>query len=152
MTKQEVISFMKKVKAYYPYFSIDDEQIMDEWAKRLEPYSESDVHKKLDEHLFGEYGKELPKLHYLTRYLKTEEEKEKMKHDHLIRCNLCGQEMFLKEYEETHFKKCLLIRALIPVLKKKGEEVTIEDLQKYEYETLEKVWDKYVPLKKDIKI
>ena len=60
--------------------------------------------------------------------------------------------MPLSIYEGPHFKKCLLIKALIPVLKEKGDDVDYEELDKHSFETLEKVWDKYMPLEKNFDI
>ena len=76
MTKAETISFIKKIKAYYPVFKLEEEGV-DEWASRLKPYSKDDILRKFEEHLKGEYALEPPKLHFLTKFLKTEEEKER---------------------------------------------------------------------------
>ena len=142
MTKVEVLKLLNKIKVYYPTFSLED-YVKEEWIEKLSPYSNDDVLRKFDEHLNGEYALEPPKLHFLTKFLKTEEEKEKFKGDYLIRCNLCGQEMYLSEYENEHYSKCLLIKALIKVLKEHGDDVSYEELDKHSYEKLEKVWDKY---------
>lgn len=146
MTKQETISFIKKIKAYYPIFKLEEEGI-DEWAEKLKPYDTEDVIRKFEEHLSGEQSNEPPKLHFITRYLKTKEEKEKHKGEYIIRCNLCGREMYYSEYDK-HYEKCLLIKALIPLLKKRGENVDYETLNDYDFKTLDKVWDKYNPPKK----
>lgn len=152
MTKNETLSFIKKIKAYYPIFMLDEDGV-NEWADRLKPYDYEDVLEKFEKHLEGEYSAtEPPKLHYLTKFLKTREEKEKASTDYLITCNLCGQEMYLSTYDGEHYKKCCLIKALIPLLKKRGEDVTYEELDMYPFEKLEKVWDKYMPLKKEINL
>lgn len=150
MTKQETITFIKKIKAYYPIFKLEEDAI-DEWANRLKPYDYEDVLLKLEEHLSGEKSEEPPKLHFITRYLKTKEEKEKYKGDYLIRCNLCGREMYLTEYNSTHYDKCVLIKALIPILRGRGETVSYESLDEYDYATLDKVWNKYGIKKNNIK-
>ena len=142
MTKQETINLIKKIKAYYPIFRLEEEGI-DEWALRLKPYEYQDVLDKLEEHLKGEKAEEPPKLHFITRYLKTKEEKEKYRGDYLVRCNLCGREMFLKELEETHYEKCLCIKALIPILRARGDDVSYEILDEYDFHTLDRLWDKY---------
>ena len=147
MTKAETISFIKKIKAYYPIFKLEEEGV-DEWASRLKPYSKDDILRKFEEHLRGEYALEPPKLHFLTKFLKTEEEKERFSNDYLIRCNLCGQEMYLSEYDNSHYQKCLLIKSLMIILKDK--KVSYEELEVYPIEKLEAIWSKYVPLKKEI--
>lgn len=149
MTKQETIGFIKKIKAYYPIFKLEEEGI-DEWANKLKPYELEDVVEKFEEHLKGEKAEEPPKLHYITRFLKTAEEKEKYKGEHIIYCNLCGKEMYYSQYDE-HYGKCLLIKALIPILKRNGEDVDYDILNEYDFATLDKVWDKYnPPIKRDI--
>ncbi len=150
MTKLEVQDFIKKIKAYYPYFSLDGKEAVDEWASRLKPYEYKDVLNKLEEHLKGERADEPPKLHFITRYLKTIEEKERMGKDYIIYCNLCGKEMYLSTYDNEHYDKCLMIKTLIPILKEKGNEVTYDDLDEYDAQTLEKLIYKYLPIKKDM--
>ena len=150
MTKAEVNSFIKKIKAYYPYFSIDNEEMLDEWATRLKPYDKEDVYRKLEEHLNGERADDIPKLHFITRYLMTIEEKERYKEDYLIRCNLCGRVMYLTEYDNVHYEKCLMIKTLIPILRKRGEDVDYDILDEYDTATLNKVLLKYLPIRKDI--
>lgn len=145
MTKKEVLSFIKKIKAYYPLFNLSTEEALDEWAERLKPYDNEDVLRKLEEHLNGERADEPPKLHFITKYLITTKDKEKYKGDYLIRCNLCGREMYLSDYDKKHYDKCLLIKTLLPILKDRGEDVTYEILEEYDYSTLDKIWNKYSP-------
>lgn len=149
MTKAETLKFMKKIKSYYQSFSMED-YVIEEWVERLREYDLKDLERKFEEHLKGEYALEPPKLHFLIKYLKTIEEKEKSTNDYLVRCNLCGEEMYYSEYNNTHHKKCLLIKTLVKVLRKRGEDVDYETLNEYDYETLDKIYDKYVPLKKNI--
>jgi hypothetical protein len=152
MTKSETLGFIKKIKAYYPMFKLEEEGI-NEWIDRLKPYDLSDILEKFEKHLEGEYSAtEPPKLHYLTKFLKTTEQKEKAKDDYLIRCNLCGEEMYLSIYDGEHYEKCCLIKSLLILLKKRGENVSYEDLDKYPLDTLQRTWDKYMPLKKEIDI
>lgn len=152
MTKKETVDFIQKIKAYYPTFRLEEEGV-NEWASRLKDYDLSDVLEKFEKHLEGEYSStEPPKLHYLTKYLKTKEEKERISHDYLIRCNLCGDEMYYSVYESEHYEKCLLIKSLLPLLNKRGENVTYSELDQYPLEKLQKVWDKYVPLRTEWKM
>ena len=151
MTKEETKAFIKKISVYYPYFKLEEDAFK-EWAIKLKPYDYEDVLRKLEEHLKGEKADEVPKLHFITRYLVTSADKEKYKGDYLIRCNLCNREMYLSEYDNNHYEKCLLIKSLIPILREKGEDVTYEILDDYDYKTLDKIWDKYnPPVKHDLK-
>ena len=151
MTKAETLKFLNKIKAYYYNFSLED-YVKDEWIEKLKPYSKEDIEEKFEEHLHGEYALNPPQLHFLTKYLKTEDEKQKAGEDFIIKCNLCGDTMFLQDYERKHYKKCLLIKTLIPILQKRGEEVNYEILDVYDYETLDRIYMKYEPdIKKDLK-
>lgn len=149
MTKAETLKFLNKIKAYYYNFSIED-NVKEEWIEKLKSYDLQDLEMKFEEHLNGQYALEPPRLHFLTRYLKTKEEKERATSDYLIRCNLCGNEMYLSEYENKHYSKCLLIKALVSILKSKGEEVTYETLEEYDMNTLERVYNKHTKPNKDL--
>ena len=46
MTKEEVIKFGKKVRAYYNYFVLDKD-ILEEWCRVLKDYDKEDIDKKL---------------------------------------------------------------------------------------------------------
>ena len=151
MTKQEVKDLINKIKIYYPLFNLDSEEAMDEWLTRLSPFDNKDVLRKLEEHLSGERADNPPKLHFITKYLKTSEEKEKMGNDSIIYCNLCGREMYLSDYNNEHYEKCLTIKTLLPILQERGEDVDYETLESYDQKTLDRVLLKYVPMKKDLK-
>lgn len=143
MQKLEVINFMKKIKAYYQTFSMED-FVIKEWQDRLKPYDIEDVYVKLDQHLKGDQKDQIPKLHYITKFLKTPEEKKRAKcNDYLIRCNLCGQEMRLSEYDNKHFDKCNSINYLLRIMKNKGIKVEYEDLEQLDDIKFQKVYEKY---------
>lgn len=151
MTKQEVIKFTKKISNYYQQFTINDEDVINEWIEKLEPYSIEDLEKRFNEHLNSKYAMSPPLLHILIKDLPTTEQKKYTTNDLIIRCDLCGKEMYLSHYNKEHRKKCLLINALIPVLNNKGENVEYDDLNQYDFLTLDRIYEKYVPIKKDIK-
>lgn len=148
MTTTEVQRFIKKIKAYYPYFSLDSEEALDEWFNKLKPYDKDDVIAKFEEHLNGERALEPPKLHFITRYLMTKEDKEKSKNDYIILCNICGREMSLTEYDTKHYDRCLMIKTLVQILRERGEDVDYEELDTYDTSTLNRVLEKYLPIKK----
>ena len=75
MTRQEAISIVDKIQVYRQSFLITN-RVYEEWFKVLEPYDYEDVDRKLDEYFrdsdnFGRY----PDVYYLTKYLKTIEQK-----------------------------------------------------------------------------
>ena len=97
----------------------------------------------------GELKDRVPMLHYITKYLLTPEEKAVDRNDYLVDCRLCQKTIPLSQYN-NHYDKCLLIKTLIPILQKNGETVDYDSLNEYDYQTLDKVYDKYVPIKKEI--
>jgi len=140
MTKQEVINFMKKIKANYSDFPMED-YVINEWYDRLKPYDVDDVYLKLDQHLKGERCQEKPKIHYITKYLKYPSEKGKSVDDYLVDCNLCHKTMKYSEYND-HYEKC----SSINYLRRKIGEVSyeeLEDLYNRDRVTYEKVYLKY---------
>lgn len=104
MERKQVDKLLNKIIAFRQSFNITD-NLFSEWCKILEPYSYEDVDKKLDEYFkdgdnFGRY----PDAYYLTRYLKTEEEKSNTQ-EIKARCSICGKEMPYNDLEE-HFDRC----------------------------------------------
>ena len=89
MTKKEVEKFLLKIKSYYQNFSIEN-YIVDEWYLSLKKYDAIDVYRKLDLHLNGEYADRLPQLHFITKYLKTSADKQKVE-KRFCNCRVCGK-------------------------------------------------------------
>lgn len=142
MTKAEVERFMKRIKSYYDTFSWDDFKIS-EWYSRLKPFDSIDVNNKLEDHLHGEYRAQPPKLHYITMYLKTPEEKARNNQEYVVDCNLCGRAMTLSEYD-AHYGLCLSIKALQKWIKESNDtEVSYEELANLDRNTFERVYQKY---------
>ena len=140
MTKQEVINFLKKIKANYQSFSMED-YVINEWYDRLKPYDIDDVYLKLDQHLKGERCSEIPKIHYITKFLKEPSEKSKSLDNCFVDCNLCHRTMTLKQYDD-HYGKCLSIRYLMRKIGNVSYE-ELEDLYDKDKETYDKVYLKY---------
>lgn len=141
MTKSEVINFMKKIKAYYDYFTIEDYKI-GEWYDKLKKYDLEDVYRKFDQHLVGELKDSPPKLHYITKYLLTPEEKAQDRSDYIVDCNLCNQTMKLSKYNE-HYDKCSSINYLLIIFKKKNLEIKREELEKLDNNKFNNIYEKY---------
>lgn len=143
MTKTEVVHFMQKIKAYYESFTMEDYKI-NEWYDKLKIYDLEDVYMKFDQHLQGEQKDYPPKLHYITRYLKTPEEKQKQKsEDYLIDCNLCGRTMTLSEHDK-HYSKCSSIKYLQMRIKNEtGNVISYDELDSLNENTFNRVYEKY---------
>lgn len=150
MTKSEVVDFMKVIKAYYQNFLVED-YVVDEWYKQLSKYEKDDVYEKFEEHLKGDYQTQPPKLHYLTKYLKTPEEKEKSKQvPYLVACNLCGNFMSLDEYNE-HYDKCLTEEIVYREILREGTDIGRDELKKLSRETLNDIYKKAMARSKKLR-
>lgn len=104
MELKEVSMLLKRIKSHYQEFIVDDFKV-NEWYKELKDYSLEDVMEKLEQHLKSEqYGSQIPKVYFLTKYLIKEQEKNKK----LVgnqQCNICHKMINIDEFE-THFDRC----------------------------------------------
>ena len=150
MTRTEVVDFMKVIKAYYQNFLVED-YVVDEWYKQLSKYEKDDVYEKFEEHLKSDYQTQPPKLHYITKYLKTPEEKEKTKQvPYLVACNLCGKYMTLDEYNE-HYDKCLAEEIVYREILREGTDIGRDELKKLSRETLNDIYKKAMARSKKLR-
>lgn len=137
MKKTEVGKILNKIKAFRQSFDINN-NLIDEWTKILEPYSYQDVEKKLDEYFkessnFGQY----PDAYYLTKYLKTEDEKARVG-EIVVRCQICKQRVPYIEYDQ-HFDRCSSIEFIKnneEYLKREFNTEKMWELSKTEFEKL----------------
>lgn len=104
MELKEVSMLLKRIKSHYQEFIVDDFKV-NEWYKELKDYSLDDVMEKLEQHLKSEqYGNQIPKVYFLTKYLTKEQDKTKK----LIgskQCNICHKFIGIDDFE-THFDRC----------------------------------------------
>lgn len=150
MTKTEVIKFMEVIKSYYQNFLMED-YVINEWYRQLSKYEKNDVYKKFEEHLKSDYQDKPPKLHYLIKYLKTPEEKEKAKKaPYLVACNLCGRYMALTEYNE-HYDKCLAEEIVYREILRDGTEIGRNEIKKLSKDTLNEIYAKVMSRSKKLR-
>lgn len=141
MTKSEVIHFMEKIKAYYQTFAME-QYVVNEWYDKLKSYDINDVYKKLDEHLSGEYKNEIPKLHYITKYLKTPTEK-KNSGIYNVRCIECGKTMRIEEYD-SHIARHNSIRYIKANENKIGKTFNVDELFMLSQNSFDKLYDLFI--------
>lgn len=150
MNKPETKKLLDTIKGYYNSQFFIDEYVTKAWIDSMEPYDLDDAIEHLQTYL-KERPDEPPKPHTFKQGLYTHEEKMRVKNsDYIVECNMCHRWMPYGEYEE-HYERCLLIKSLLVVLNDGSQKVTEDDLEKYDIQTLSRVWDKYVPLQKEIK-
>lgn len=143
MTKKETVDFMQRIKSYYQEFVIDEFKI-GEWYKSLKKYDSIDVNEKLDNHLQSEvYGEQVPKLHFLIRYLIPTEDKGRIVH-HTVRCQLCGQAIIDSQYD-THYSRCCSAEAIVRDIKKYySKSLDYQELMEYSNEKFERTYQAYL--------
>ena len=96
MTKSEVITLLERIKANYQSFS-QENYVLTEWYSRLKDYDAEDVYKKFDEHLHGELNSQIPKIHFITKYLTKSADKGKTSYK--VWCPRCNAILSLIEYQ-----------------------------------------------------
>lgn len=102
MTKQEVVTFLERIKANYQSFS-QEGYVLNEWYERLKDYDKEDVYKKFEEHLKGDLGSQIPKIHFITKYLIKSSEKGNQ-NNYKVLCPNCKKTLSLKDYE-SHMER-----------------------------------------------
>lgn len=110
MEIQETIKTMERIKQHYQDFIIDDYKI-DEWHSELCKYDFKEVNEKIDQHMRSEqYGQYIPKIYFLTRNLKTLEQKAEKK-AYTVICSYCKKYMDYELYEK-HVHRCSSVEFL----------------------------------------
>lgn len=145
MTREDTKNFLRRIKQHYQEFSVDDYKIT-EWHNELKDYSVDDINKKFEEHLRNEeYGNNIPKIWFLTKYLTKEKDKGKNNANEILtNCTICGKELVLSEYGE-HYHKCSSIDYIIRQYKKiKGQEISRKDLEELSDRKFEEVYEKII--------
>ena len=110
MERKQVVDLLKRIKYNYNEFIVDDYTIT-EWYKELKDYELEDVMDKLDQHFRSEqYGKQPPKVYFLTKYLTKERDKAKEDNSKVL-CEICNEVIPFKEYDR-HYSRCLSVEYL----------------------------------------
>lgn len=136
MNRVEVTKLLKRIQAHWNYFN-DADYVVDEWLRLLKPYDSYDVNLKLDNYVKDNEKDKPPTAKYMASYLLTPEQKENSKKGVLIDCNLCHKTMLLSEYD-SHYSKCLKVKAVLLLLRKKGQVIEYDELSRYDIKTLER--------------
>ena len=134
MELKDVKTILNRIKVNYPTF-VNDDYTRSEWYNELKDYSLNDVMEKLEQHFRSEqYVNSIPKVYFLTKYLKKEKEKGINK-KYVISCSICGKHITNDEMEE-HYKRCNSIDYLIRNSKKYfNKQLNREKLEQADEET-----------------
>ena len=147
MERKQVVEILDKIRAFRQSFLVPNTFIQ-EWSRILEPYDYEDVNRKLDEYFkdgdnFGRY----PDVYYLTRYLKTIEQKND---DSIlyVKCQLCNKKVKYEDYKK-HYGRCSSADYIVEMSKRyfnknlskeKMLEASEENFQSYYYDFCKKLY------------
>lgn len=140
MTKQEVVTFLERIKANYQSF-LQTPYVLEEWYDRLKDYDKEDVYKKFEDHLNGELSSQIPKAHFITRYLTKSSDKGK-ENNYRVICGNCKKVLLLSEYQK-HMER----HNSIEYMKIHSDMFSVfneEKLLKKSEEDFEKIYDQWV--------
>lgn len=143
MTIQETANLLKRIKQHYQDFIIDEYKV-EEWHSELKNYDANDVNKKLEEHLRNEqFGRAIPKVYFLTKYLKTTKEKEKIENRiEFVYCPLCKEEVRMSDFDK-HYDRCCSVDYFIRQYEKYfGKKLSREQLMNMEQEKFDINYEK----------
>lgn len=127
MELKDVKIILKRIQVNYPSF-INDSYTQSEWYKELKDYDLEDIMKKLEEHMRSEqYGNNIPKVYFLTKYLRTTKEKNKTE-KYLMQCSIC-KEFIPEEQYDKHYERCLDVEYIVKKRKELFDNDTSEELK-----------------------
>lgn len=143
MTLTETRNFMERIKLHYQEFMIDNAKV-EEWHRELKDYNTYEVNDKFEEHLRNEqYGNQIPKIGFLTKYLIKESEKP-LNNANVIRvkCSQCGKGIALTEFDK-HMERCNSVEYLnLQSQRLFDREIDKEKYRQMDDETFNKIYDK----------
>ena len=140
MTKQEVASFLERIKANYQSFLLEP-YVLEEWYGWLMDYDKADVYKKFEEHLKGDYNSQIPKAHFITKFLTKSVDKGKTRNYKVI-CSNCKKVVFLTEYQQ-HMERHNSIEYM-KLHSKMFKTFNEEKLLKMPEEDFKKIYDQWI--------
>ena len=143
MTLTETRNFMERIKLHYQEFLIDNAKV-EEWHKELKEYNAHEVNEKFEEHLRNEqYGHQIPKVGFLTKYLT--KEKDKFKYDTskiVLRCSQCGKSIPYSNFDK-HMERCNSVEYLNEqCLRLNDKEIDKEKYRTMDDETFDAIYKK----------
>ena len=105
MTIQETKEFMERIKSYYQTFIVDTFTTSN-WYQQLKEYSAKDINERLNTHLRSElYGDYVPKISFLLKGLRKENDPGIDKSKIFVRCNKCHHLYSLSD-KQNHDNLC----------------------------------------------
>lgn len=145
MTKDETKEILKKIDVTYQTNYMRNEMYVVEWYKELKNFDFEDVYTRLEEHMRSNFSNSVPKLYFLTKGLKTPEEKERMS-NLLEYCPLCKAKVKLENFDE-HYENCMDIDYIRKNVKKYlDQEIILSDYYSMSREDIKKRVDKIMKI------
>lgn len=108
MTKEQVYTIIKRIKANYSTFRDTDVDVIQEWCNRLSKYNYEEVLKKLEDYI--EYAKEPPLINDLTENLIKIDDIKEIKGYFL--CSKCGKKCNSIEEADECYERDLTLNLI----------------------------------------
>lgn len=131
MELKDVKTILNRIKVNYPTF-VNDDYTRSEWYRELKDYSLEDVMDKLEQHFRSEqYGNQIPKVYFLTKYLTKEKDKNK-EFKGTKQCHICYKFVDINAFE-SHFDRC----SSVDYLNRKNIQFFNKPIDKEKYMNME---------------
>lgn len=142
MSNEEIMSFIQQIQKDYPKFKLSTAEY-EVWQSLLSKTSKEIIEAKYNEHLNGEYRKNIPSV----MYFETNSNETKQERRFLRQCEHCGKYLYhdaMVEHEGRHRSIKYIVKKMKELFSKELDENELLELsdkdfnQKYD-EFLEKI-------------
>lgn len=147
MELKDVKMVLKRIQVNYPNFVLDG-YVQSEWYRELKDYCLEDVMQKLEQHFRSEqYGNSIPKVYFLTKYLKKANEKKEIDKEKILTiCPLCGETISLAEFDKHHDRCCSIDYLNRKSIKLYNKEINKEKYKNMSEEEFYNIYDKFIKI------
>lgn len=144
MTEKQTEQLLKSIKSLFSRFRVD-EDVMNEWSKRLKEYDYNEVLEQLDIYVASR-DDEPPTFGILTHPLRTFKQKEQDAAPGYYHCTRCGKKYLSMEEADDCFERDLDISYIKRISKKLGINPTefFGDLRTVTLEIINKNYTNFI--------
>lgn len=144
MTEKQTEQLLKSIKSLFPRFRLD-EDVMNEWSKRLKGYDYNEVLEQLDIYVASR-DDEPPTFGILTHPLKTLSQKESANVQGLYVCSLCDKKFKSMEEADKCYERDLDLRYIKKMSSKLGFNPSeiFGDLRSVTLETINEKYPSFI--------
>lgn len=99
MNREQVKTLFKRIKVHYNTFKSKDQDVFDEWCRRLQDYRANGVFDNFDRYLKEQHDEPPKVIDLINEFIRIE------KDFNSINCTICGRKESLSNYDK-HFSRC----------------------------------------------